>query len=72
MIKLTITEKAFVAMTRRLPYSQLEHFVLANNKVFALAFGIWLKFDDQAHIDYSVFAKEQRDYFNNLGGALQI
>lgn len=71
MSNFTIIEKGFIAFTKRLDYSTLEHLVLTNNKAFNLAFDIWAKFDAQAQANPNAIASEW-DYFNSLSGALQI
>ena len=71
MFNFTIIEKAFIAFTKRLDYSTLEHLVLSNNKAFDLAFSVWDKFDVQAQTNHHAMQAEW-DYFTRLGGALQI
>lgn len=71
MFNFTIIEKAFVSFTKRLDYSTLEHLVLTNNKAFDLAFSVWDKLDIQAQTNHHAMEAEW-DYYNRLGGALQI
>ena len=71
MFNFTIIEKGFIAFTKRLDYSALEHLVLTNNKAFDLAFSIWAKMDTQAQINHHAMQAEW-NYFTRLGGALQI
>ena len=72
MINLSITEKAFLAIVRKLDYSTLEHWVLSSKSADRMAWQIWCKYDDELLRGEISLTQSEYQIYNRLGGAMQI